>query len=247
MNSTKWVSAVVLGLSFAMSATMASALAVGANGTIDIDANVPNVITATTSANVSGNASTNSNSRGTSGAQNANVSASDATNVSANVAANSVINLTRADLSAQASTGASVTSAVAVRSNDDLSAYANSLMKADANVSGVTLSSTAVSLTYQEPAKFFGFVPVTFDTTATVKGDGSATVSQPWYAVFASTNSGGLQSEVRAATAATVSANANASFSATTQAQLLAEIHQAMKTNFDSSVAAQGQASTSVQ
>lgn len=245
-NSTKWTSAIVLGLSFLVSASGASALAVGTNGTIDINANVGNTVAASTSANVSGSAS--ANSQNTSAAnQGTNTSGVAATNASASVGTNSVISLTRSDLSAQAGTQASVTTATAVRSNDDLSAYANSVIKTDANVSGVTLSSAAVSVTYQEPAKFLGFIPVMLDTTVTVDGNGNTTVSHPWYAVFDSADSAGLQSEVSAATNTTVSANANASFSAATQAQLLAEIHEAMKSSFDASAAAQGQATTSVQ
>jgi hypothetical protein len=248
MQLTKWGSLIVLGLSFAVSAGAANALAVGTSGTIDINANVSNVIDASTSANVSGNASANSNSQGNSGAQqNANVSANTATNASANVTANPVISLTRDDVAAQGTTQASVTSADTVRSNDDLSAYAHSVIQADANVSAVTLSPASVSVTYQEPAKFLGFIPVMLDTTVTVDGSGNATISHPWYAVFDTTDATGLQAKVSAATNPTVSAHANASFSAATQAQLLAEIHQAMQSSLESSVSAQGQATTSAQ
>src|ERR1700722_832301 len=101
MNNTKWVSAIALVLSFAMSASAVSALTLGTNGTLDIDANVGNNFGASASANISGNASTSD--------QGTNVSGAATTNAAANVGTNSVINLTRDDLATQDATQASVT------------------------------------------------------------------------------------------------------------------------------------------
>ena len=241
----KYLQTVAVGLTFLLSASAVQALAVdangysstgvgvGTNGTIDIDANV--------SADVSATSSNTSNT-----GANTSASGSDTTNAEATVGP---ITITRADVSTEGETQATVTTAAAVRTGADLSAFASTVVRTDGDVSAAQASDAAVSLAYKQRAKLFGFIPIFMDATVTVKANGETTISYPWYAFLTVTDSASLESDVKAATAATVAANANvdAKLSAAVQAQLLDEIHAAVKSNLQASLAAEGGASASAQ
>ncbi len=178
---------------------------------------------------VQGNASTGI---GTAGIANVSDSASTGASVSVDV---TPIVITRADIGANTA----VTAPTEVRSNSDLSAYASGMLKADTDANDAELSSSAVTLGYKEPAKLFGIIPMYVNVTATVNADGQTYLNYPWYTFFGVTDSDSLQASIETATATTVAADATASsgLSPAAQAQVLAEIHDAMKSNLQSSMA----------
>lgn len=90
-----------------------------------------------------------------------------------------VIMMTRADLSA--GTSIQTRSAAEVSSNADLSGYIAAEMQNDENLAKVETSSNTVSVTYQEPARFLGFIPLSLKATATVDAQGDVSISYPWY------------------------------------------------------------------
>ncbi|OGG57054.1 hypothetical protein A3D71_02750 [Candidatus Kaiserbacteria bacterium RIFCSPHIGHO2_02_FULL_55_20] len=243
----KYLGTIALSLVLMSSANVAHALDVTNDNTITIGANVYGNADATTSADVSrgtsGNDSTRSENSANSGAD---VSGNVSTDV--NVGIGSVIHITRADVDA-GNTEATVSSPGSVQSSSDLSAYTSGLLKADADMGDAKLSGTAVSLAYKQRVKLFGFIPIFVQATATVNADGETTVRYPWYAIFATTDSVSLQSDVKTATAETVSGNAGASavLSAAAQARLLAQIHDAVKTRLQTSLAAEAAAGASAQ
>lgn len=216
----------VLGFVLMFSANTAHALSVGVgdNNTITIGADV--------SANAGATTSNDSTGTGTQ------------TSVSGSVGDSAVLLVTKADADASATT---ISSPLSVQSKSDLSAYVSGAIRADADAGDAELSDNAVSLGYKQRAKLFGFIPVFVHAVATVHAGGETTVQYPWYAVFTTTDSASLRSDVEAATADTVSAQTHATFSASTQAQLLAEMKTAMKSHLQASLAADMQASTSTQ
>jgi hypothetical protein len=234
----RYAISIALGLVLVSSASVAQALDL--KNIINIEANVSGTAndSASTDASASSSLPTHASAK-TSGSVTA-------TN-NANIEVGPVILITRAAADASPTTSATVTSASSVGSRNDLSAYASGMVKADADVSGVQLSDTSVSVSYKQRAHLFGFIPVFVDATASVGSDGETTVTYPWYAVFATTDSTALQSDVQAATAATVSSDtAQGALSVSGQAKLLAEIHDAMKTHLQQSLAADASANSNV-
>ena len=64
---------------------------------------------------------------------------------------------------------------------DDLSAFATSMLKRDANIENVEVSSDRVELTYEQAARFLGFIPGHLDVTARVTSAGDVEIDYPWY------------------------------------------------------------------
>ncbi|MCR4325998.1 MAG: hypothetical protein NUV59_04360 [Patescibacteria group bacterium] len=244
----KYLGTIALGLVLVLVSSSSTAYALGAEAdtVTDIDANVSGNAEATESISSevevsgSGSAGAAESASGTAGAS-GNVSAQ------TDVSAGTEILITRADVNAGSVVQTAVSAPNAVQSQADLSAYASSVIRADSDADNAQLSGTAVSLDYKERIRLFGFIPILVRATATVNANGDTTVSYPWYAMFATTDSATLRSEVRAATSDVISSNAGASFSAATQAELLSRIQSAMKTHLQASLAAETQTSASVQ
>jgi len=222
-----YATAAALAMSVALIAPSVHAVTVDGSGTIEIDANVSAGASASSS---SSNQGTNASGSGTIGAD------------------VGLITVTRADVSSEESAQVTISTPSAVKTSADLSAYASGVVGGDKNVDAVAASEDSVSVSYKQPAKLFGFIPIFLSATATVKSTGETTVSYPWYAFLATTDSAMVESNVKAATAATLAANAgaDAKLSAATQAKLVEEIHAALKSSLEASLAAQGSAGTSV-
>ncbi len=233
----KYFSMIAVASVFVLSSGVAQALTVGVSG--DTSAGVDVVVPVSASASVTTNAST-------SASDDTSAAGSMSDSQSASMEGGSVISITRADVSAAVGGGATVTPS-SVQTGDTLSAYASSVVQTDADVDSARLSDSAVSLGYKARAKLFGIIPVFVNATATVNADGGTTISYPWYAFLATTNSDSLKTDVEAATASTVQANTSTSFSAQTQAQLLDEMHAAMKASLQASLAAEGSTDASAQ
>ena len=115
--------------------------------------------------------------------------------------------ITRAHVDGGAVT-ATVSSPSAVKTQADLSGYIAAEMKADKNISSVESASGEVAVTYKQPAKLFGFIPVTIAATATVDASGNVEVSYPWYAFLMVTNESDLEARIQDSVDATLGANA---------------------------------------
>ena len=138
--------------------------------------------------------------------------------------------ITRAHIDSGA-VAATVSSPSGVKTQADLSGYIAAEMKADKNISSVEAASGEVVVTYKQPAKLFGFIPVTIAATATVDASGNVEVSYPWYAFLMVTNESDLEARIQSRVSADVNldvsanaeANADANATAEATAQLTAE------------------------
>jgi hypothetical protein len=142
--------------------------------------------------------------------------------------------VSRADIDSNAIVATSVSSSKVV-TKEDLSGYVAEQVQKDKNISVIDTASDHVALTYKEPAKLFGIVPFSIDTTATVDQSGDVTISYPWWNYLVTTDSAGAQARVQNNVNAALGANATASglqnssgFSAAEQAKLVAGIKAAM-------------------
>lgn len=195
----------------------------GENSTVGVDANVGVGVGAGAGTEASG---TTTGGTGGSGSADAN----------ATLEANAAVTIepmiiTRAEVDA-GTVQATASSPSAVRTQAALSGFVAAEMKADANISSVEAASNNVTITYKQPAKLLGFIPVTVNATATVDASGNVTVSYPWYAFLMATNKSDLEARIQSQVSADVDldasanaeANADASASAEATAQAAAEL-----------------------
>ena len=154
-----------------------------------------------------------------------------------------VVVVTRADIDVETAGSASI-SPSSVSSDADLPEFVAAQIAADENVSEVKASANNVSVTYEQQAKLFGFIPVTVDVTATVRADGSVDVRYPWYAFLMVTNESALETVIENRVEAIVSANATgkasagATLTAQAQAVLVNEVRSVMAQSLAADVAA---------
>lgn len=121
-------------------------------------------------------------------------------------------------------------SAGSVANSEDLSLYATSMLKRDAAIEEVHADGNRVSLTYNLPARFLGFIPTTISAEATVENTGEVDLDYPWYRfLFAVEGSKDLQARLETrAKEVLARADASGGFSASSEAELLAALHTAM-------------------
>lgn len=135
-----------------------------------------------------------------------------------------------------------------VRTEADLSGFVATEISADENISKIETSSKNVSVTYNQPAKLFGIIPVTVKATATVSAEGKVDVTYPWFAFMLTTNEANLEASIRnriGVTASVVSAataDADTGFAAATQAEIISEVRAAMEANLTADASANSSA-----
>lgn len=117
----------------------------------------------------------------------------------------------------------------AIRSNDAVMKYVEKL-EADGNVTVATSSTDEISLSYLEPAKLFGFIPMQVPVTATAKSDGNLSVDYPWYGFAVKGEKEKVAGKLEESIGAKLDSQNGASFSASFQAYIL----NAMQSAFDS-------------
>src|SRR5665213_851466 len=78
------------------------------------------------------------------------------TNAGSDISVGGIISVGRGSVSVGAPI--SITSSGQVSSDNDVNTYAQSVVASDSNVENVSASDNSVSVTYQEPAKFLGFI-----------------------------------------------------------------------------------------
>jgi hypothetical protein len=106
--------------------------------------------------------------------------------------------------------------------------HAAKLTASDAKVTSVILSSRKVSLWYREPARLFGFIPLTVPVQISVDTNGTATVLYPWYGFLLSADQAALVVRAQAAARQELGgerSSANSSLSTEAQARLLDSLH----------------------
>jgi hypothetical protein len=145
-------------------------------------------------------------------------------------------------MSASASAKASTTP-TAVSSDADLNAYTSTAIATDtssnagvsssdtAEIKNVTYQDDGVTVQFTQPAKFIGLFPMSIDATAVAKGDGTVTVSYPWYGFLVRKHEAAINSIFQAqVTEATAGQNVSATASASTMSpSMKAIIFDAMR------------------
>ncbi len=158
------------------------------------------------------------------------------TGAAAQLSTGASLDLTRASVESDASTGAM--NSEAVSTDDDLSAYAKSTIASDDNVERITAASDSVAVSYREPARLFGFIPMHIPATADADASGAVRIHYPWYRFLVATNSADLQSSVESRVHASLAGNAKVSggFSASDRARVIAALHSALQAEADASL-----------
>ena len=122
-----------------------------------------------------------------------------------------------------------------VKSNDDLSVFAKTMIKKDENVTNVEVDENNVSMEYKAKAWFLGFIPFTTNATVNVENNGTVSVIYPWYIFLASTNKQEIETNVKTAVTPTIKSSVNAKLSTKAKAELLAKMQLALRSNLEAS------------
>ena len=100
-----------------------------------------------------------------------------------------------------------------VHTSQDFKTYVANAAKVDVNLKGVEVKNGAVSLDYQEPAAWFGFIDSSLNAHVSADASGNVEVSYPWYHIFMKKHvaKDTIKSEVAAAVSARKSGITNVS------------------------------------
>jgi hypothetical protein len=150
----------------------------------------------------------------------------------ANVSANATVgtNSTTTTVNTVTTVNGFIPTVASVQTDTDLKAFNDAVVKSDASVNAVATSENNVSMTFNRPAKLFGFIPVTakesVNVTADAQGKEKVSVSKSWWSFLASTNfqSDALSSAVQSKLSAEGTLATDASLSATAKAKILSDI-----------------------
>ncbi len=130
-----------------------------------------------------------------------------------------------------------------IKSDDDLSAYANVVVAARPAVAGVTVENDRIIVKYDQPGKFLGLFKVHLGAQAEVDSSGNVSIHLPWYSFLVSKNSG----QVKAAIESGISGDKSISVSAIGDgSNSSVRVQNSAKVLNVMSSAVQGGASTSV-
>lgn len=213
MNALKTISALLLTLSFGAAPAYAQGLDVSVGGGVDAGA--------TTSVDVEAAADADTS-----------VSDADARGAASTDTA-AGFSLTRTHASVTNSSGTPM-SAESVNTANDLEVYAASALRTHDSFDGVDVTSDRLSFRFKEDARLFGFIPHRVTSRVEVSGDGTVTVTRPWYSFLTS----GLSADTTASIEArvrTALGESSGVMTARTQALVLAEIVSALEGSVDTS------------
>lgn len=143
--------------------------------------------------------------------------------------------ITRAAAEASLATSGSTTSA---STSGSLREHANAILSEDSRASAVVLSHDAVSLSYREPAKLFGFIRVDVPVEISADASGKVKINYPWYSFLLSTDRTSLMIRAQAAVSSELASDTSASgaLSATEKANLLDSLHEVMRSEASGSL-----------
>jgi hypothetical protein len=156
------------------------------------------------------------------------------TDISADIKVEDSMVITRGDISAADD---ALYDPADISTSVDLSAYARSIMRADANIVKIEAGANEVSIWYKEPAKFLGIIPVTLTTKATVSAEGEIEISRPWYRAFVTAEEESTLENSLDSTAGTIArTEGSATLSTNAQARLLNALRASMKMHYESTI-----------
>ncbi|MHB0865605.1 MAG: hypothetical protein ACYC1Y_01760 [Minisyncoccota bacterium] len=143
--------------------------------------------------------------------------------------------ITRADVRTGLDTQ---TTSADASSSESLQTHAKTVVSGDARVSSVELSSDKVALSYEEPAKLFGFIQVTIPVTVAVTADGTTSIEYPWYGFLLSSDRTSLAVRARDAASQELAAktNTSAKFSVAEQEQILDSLHEVLRSQANGNI-----------
>ncbi len=123
-----------------------------------------------------------------------------------------------------------------VSNRSDLESFITASAQNDENFQSASSSNDEVSLRYKEPAKLFGFLPISLSTNVKADANGNVKVHYPWYRFLVALQDSDLQSKIEAKVNAVLLANGakdtSAEFSASTQAHLINDIREALHESY---------------
>jgi hypothetical protein len=166
--------------------------------------------------------------------------ATTSTSIDASASADiSPISLTRDSVDSDAGNGVSgrgeLKNAAMVATEEDLRAYARSVLEADVQLESTNLSQEAVTVVYKQPGRLLGIIPVSMTVAATVEQDGSVSLDYPWYGFMvaksvASTDlETALENQIQTTLAANnITATTTGKLSARAQAEILHELQTSL-------------------
>jgi len=139
-----------------------------------------------------------------------------------------------------------------VKSDSDLEVYAKTLVSKDANIKSIMVNENDTALSYKEPAKLFGFIPIKMSATVHVGTDGTVTVKWPWTSFMVKKKVKVDQAEVSSTLSsqglisASTDGDAAVNSSVTTRAQVLSTLSGFFKNMNAASVNTATEADTSL-
>ncbi len=151
----------------------------------------------------------------------------------ADVNANGSISINGDDARLLSDSSVAPIAAANVSSDTDLKTYAQVVARGDTSVKNVDVKGNDVSVTYERPARLFGFLPVNIKETAhvTVDANGKANVNvdKSWWSFLASDDlqSDQVTSDINASLNANAAVSANGSLTASQKAMILSAIENA--------------------
>jgi hypothetical protein len=168
-------------------------------------------------------------------------SAGASVSANANVGTQSTTTTTTVNSITTVTTNLPTVSSAAVQTDTDLQAYDAAIVKSDASVGAVSTSDNAVTVSFNRPAKLFGFIPVTakesVNVVADAQGKETVSVSKSWWSFLASTNfqSDTLSSAIQSKLSSEGTLSTNATLSASAKAKILSDIQASSDAVYTSS------------
>ena len=104
-----------------------------------------------------------------------------------------------------------------VSSDSQLQSYIQNIQKKNTAIRGVQVTSSNVSISYNQPAALFGVFPIQLFTTLTTDAHGKTLVSLPWYSFLTTNNS----AQIAASIESSIPNNPNTTLNAQSQAQII--------------------------
>lgn len=140
-----------------------------------------------------------------------------------------VISVTRSD--AEAMAGADM-AAGEVSSEADLETFAAASINSDANLQGMEFSDEEIAVSYKQPGKILGFIPVLVTVEASLDAEGNIDLDYPWYQFIVVTDRAELESELQSEVGARA---AGADLAAQSKAEIASRLHSALRENLAAS------------
>lgn len=188
----------------------------------------------TGSTNTSVNTTTSNDAMTSSGTVNAGVNTNTQSDTSSkvNLGSGASIGVDRGDVESDNTT--SIMTSGQVRTQEDLKAFAESSLRGDANLEGMTFSDSMVDVAYKSKGRFLAIIPMTFTAMARVKADGDVSIKYPWYHfLVTSEDNANLEASMKSEIQAMLNSSAKGSLTASQEAAIAARVQAILKDNYN--------------